>query len=114
MTLTKHLLARLKDQGLHVEGPWQEGKSGWLGRYTVAKGPWEEGAIRVLHGPILRIYEEDSFWIAQKHEWIPGPGPTDFRCKYANCGRGRRQSLAVLLLARVWTLVRHWCPWASM
>jgi hypothetical protein len=83
MTLTKHLLARLKDQGLQVEGPWQEGKSGWLGRYTVAKGPWEEGAIRILHGPILWIYEEDNFWIAQKHEWIPGPGPTDFRCKYA-------------------------------
>jgi len=29
MTLTNHLLARLKDRGLHVEGPWQEGKSGY-------------------------------------------------------------------------------------
>ena|SRR5215813_7256322 len=83
MMLTNHLLARLKDQGLHVEGPWQGGKSAWFGRYTVSKGPWEEADIGVLHGPILWIYEADSFWFAEKHEWIPGPGPTDFRCKYA-------------------------------
>src|SRR5262245_29090664 len=84
MTLPNHLLARLKDQGLHVEGPWKEGASGWLGRYTLAKGPWvEHGGIRVLEGPILWIYEEQNFWVAQKHECVPGPGPTDFRCKCA-------------------------------
>jgi hypothetical protein len=84
MTLPNDLLARLKVRGLHVAGPWQEGEYGWLGRYTVAKGQWEvEEDIRVLEGPILWIYEEDGFWIAQKHEMIPGPGPTDFRCKYA-------------------------------
>lgn len=48
------------------------------------KGPvGGRGGIRVLQGPILWIYEEDGFWFAVKHEWIPGPGPTDFRCKYA-------------------------------
>ena len=84
MTLPDHLLAKLKDQGLDVSGPWQEGMRGWLGRFTVSRGRWVEGdGIRVLQGPILWIYEEDGFWFAVKHEWIPEPGPTDFRCKYA-------------------------------
>ncbi|SRR6266436_4199573 len=85
MTLPNYLLARLKVQGLHVEGPWQEGKYGWLGRYTVSKGQWgvEKDGVRVLDGPILWIYEEERFWIAKKYEMIPGPGPTDFRCKCA-------------------------------
>jgi len=84
MTLPDHLLAKLKDQGLDISGPWQEGGRGWLGRFTVSRGRWvEKGGISVLEGPILWIYEEDGFWFAVKHEWVPGPGPTDFRCKHA-------------------------------
>jgi hypothetical protein len=84
MTLPNHLLAKLKDQGLDISGPWQEGGRGWLGRYRVSKGRWvEHGDISVLEGPILWIYEEDGFWLAAKHEWVSGPGPTDFRWKYA-------------------------------
>jgi hypothetical protein len=85
MNLPDHLMAKLKDQGLFVSGPWQEGARGWLRRFTVSNGRWVEGegGIRVLEGPILWIYEEQGFWAAEKHEWVPGPGPTDFRCKHA-------------------------------
>src|SRR5262245_55013953 len=84
MTLPDHLLAKLKEQGLDISGPWQEGKRGWLGRFTVSRGRREaEGGISVLEGPILWIYEEYGFWFAEKHECVPGPGPTDFRCKHA-------------------------------
>ena len=84
MMLPDHLLAKLKEQGLDISGPWQAGKRGWLGRFTVSRGRWEaEGGITVLEGPVLWIYEEDGFWFAEKHECVPGPGPTDFRCKHA-------------------------------
>jgi hypothetical protein len=84
MNLPDHLMAKLKDQGLLVSGPWQEGARGWLGRFTLSKGRWvEQGGIRVLEGPILWIYEEQGLWFAEKREWIPGPSPTDFQCKHA-------------------------------
>jgi len=45
MNLPDHLMAKLKDQGLLVSGPWQEGARGWLGRFTLSKGRWvEQGA----------------------------------------------------------------------
>lgn len=84
MTLPNHLIAKLRDQGLVVLDPGQEGAPGWLGRFTVSRGPWvEAGGVGVLPGPILWIYEEEGVWVAQTHEFIPGPGPTDFRHEHA-------------------------------
>ena len=76
-------IAKLRNEGLVVEGPWQKGARGWLGRFTIARGPWiEYGGISLLPPPILWIYEKDGFWFAEKREGIPVAFGTDFQCTF--------------------------------
>ena len=83
MLLPDSEIAKLRNEGLVVEGPWQKGARGWLGRFTIARGPWVESeGICFLPPPILWIYEKDGLWFAVKREGIPVPFGTDFQCTF--------------------------------
>jgi hypothetical protein len=76
-------IAKMRNEGLVVEGPYQKGTRGWLARFTIAMGPWQEAyGINFLSPPIIWIYEEEGFWFAQKREGVPDPLDTDFQWKF--------------------------------
>lgn len=64
--------AKLIKEGLVVEGPYQKGSRGWLGRFTIAMGPRKKtGDINFLSPPITWIYKDGGLWFADFRYTFP-------------------------------------------
>lgn len=92
MTLPDDMVATLQGHGLYVSGPWRDGARGWQARRAVSRsGPATDSGL--LSQPLLWIYEEDGAWFLEKHESIPGPGPTDFCSQHTTAEDAVEQAL---------------------
>jgi hypothetical protein len=84
MSLPDNMVKKLRDHGLYVSGPWKRDEHGRLARRAVSSSPpIMHNGISILTDTVVWIYEDNGAWVAEKHEIVPGPGPTDFRRTYA-------------------------------